>query len=59
MGRNTQGVRIMRLNDTDSIAAVSKVVKDDDDENGVDNGEEPINPITDSPTDESQMNLEL
>lgn len=31
MGRNTQGVRIMRLGDSDQIAAVTKVVKDDED----------------------------
>lgn len=35
MGRNTQGVRIMRLSDGDSISGVTRVVKDDDD---VDNG---------------------
>jgi DNA gyrase subunit A len=43
MGRNTQGVRIMRLNNDDTIAAVTKVVRDDDeeDENGV-VGETPV-----------------
>lgn len=63
MGRNTQGVRIMRLTDSDSIAAVTKVVKDDDDdENGVDQGEENVNPSNDPTTDssdESQLNLEI
>lgn len=37
MGRNTQGVRVIRLNEGDSIADISKVVPDD--LNG-DNGEE-------------------
>jgi len=32
MGRNTQGVRIMRLNNDDTIAAVTKVVREDDEE---------------------------
>jgi len=31
MGRNTQGVRIIRLNDGDSIADIAKVVREDDD----------------------------
>ncbi|MFU8811444.1 MAG: DNA gyrase subunit A [Balneolaceae bacterium] len=32
MGRNTQGVRIMRLDDDGKIAAVTRVVNEDDDE---------------------------
>ena len=32
MGRNTQGVRIMRLDDEGKIAAVTRVVNEDDDE---------------------------
>jgi len=31
MGRATQGVKLINLKDTDSIAAVAKVVHDDDD----------------------------
>lgn len=31
MGRNTQGVRVIRLNDGDSIADIAKVVPEDDD----------------------------
>ena len=34
MGRNTQGVRIMRLDSDGSIAAVTRVVNEDDDEGG-------------------------
>ena len=34
MGRNTQGVRIMRLDSDGSIAAVTRVVNDDDDDGG-------------------------
>jgi DNA gyrase subunit A len=37
MGRNTQGVRIMRLDDDGKIAAVTRVVNEDDDE-----GEAPV-----------------
>ncbi|MCC5915338.1 MAG: DNA gyrase subunit A [Balneolaceae bacterium] len=35
MGRNTQGVRIMRLDDEGQIAAVTRVVNEDEDENEV------------------------
>ena len=31
MGRATQGVRLINLRDNDTIAAVAKVLKDDDD----------------------------
>jgi DNA gyrase subunit A len=34
IGRNTQGVRIMRLSGDDRIAAVTRVVSDDDDDKG-------------------------
>ena len=40
MGRNTQGVRVIRLNDHDSIADIARVVPDEDEEingNGKDN----------------------
>ncbi|GJQ62073.1 MAG: DNA gyrase subunit A [Melioribacteraceae bacterium] len=44
MGRNTFGVRVIRLNDSDSIADVAKVVIDDDaEENGDDNKPLPAN----------------
>jgi DNA gyrase subunit A len=45
MGRNTQGVRIMRLNNDDSIAAVTRVVREDeaDEElNGIDSDNPPM-----------------
>ncbi len=32
MGRNTQGVRIMRLDENGKIAAITRVVNEDDDE---------------------------
>ena len=32
MGRNTQGVKLINLREDDSIAAVAKVMKDDDEE---------------------------
>ncbi len=47
MGRNTQGVRVIRLNDEDSIADIAKVVPEDEEPNGIgdvnndENGEEP------------------
>ncbi len=42
MGRNTQGVRIIRLNSDDSIGGVTRVVRDDDEDDaelGIDGGE--------------------
>ncbi len=36
MGRATQGVKLINLKDSDSIAAVAKVVHDDDDISDVD-----------------------
>ena len=49
MGRNTQGVRIMRLGDGDSISGVTRVAKDDDADS--DNGND-INPTFDGPADD-------
>ncbi len=34
MGRNTQGVRVIRLNDGDSIADIARVISEEDDLNG-------------------------
>lgn len=45
MGRNTQGVRVIRLNEQDSIADIARVVPEDDEEiNGNGNGkvDEPL-----------------
>ena len=36
MGRATQGVKLINLKDSDSIAAVAKVVHDDDDISDID-----------------------
>ena len=38
MGRATQGVRLINIKENDSIAAVAKVMKEDDNE--IDSGEE-------------------
>lgn len=38
MGRNTQGVRVIRLNEGDSIADIARVIPDDHDINGNGNG---------------------
>ena len=37
MGRNTQGVRVIRLNEGDSIADIARVVSEEEDLNGNDN----------------------
>ncbi|MCS7054038.1 MAG: DNA gyrase subunit A [Ignavibacterium sp.] len=34
MGRNTQGVRLIKLNDGDSIADIARIIPEDDDVNG-------------------------
>jgi DNA gyrase subunit A len=33
MGRNSQGVKLIRLSDSDTISAVARIVEDDKDEN--------------------------
>ncbi len=38
MGRNTQGVRVIRLNEGDTIADIARVIPDDEDVNGNGNG---------------------
>jgi DNA gyrase subunit A len=38
MGRNTQGVRVIRLNEGDTIADIARVIPEDDDVNGNGNG---------------------
>lgn len=38
MGRNTQGVRVIRLNEGDTIADIARVIPDDEDINGNGNG---------------------
>lgn len=38
MGRNTQGVRVIRLNEGDSIADIARVIPEDDEINGNTNG---------------------
>lgn len=38
MGRNTQGVRVIRLNDGDTIADIARVIPEDEDVNGNGNG---------------------
>jgi len=41
MGRNTQGVKLINLRGNDEIAAVCAVIKDEEGEEGADNGENP------------------
>lgn len=62
MGRNTQGVRIIRLNTEDSIGGVTRVVKDDDEDlengNGVDQiAEGPVDGLAQNPGD-TQLDLD-
>ena len=42
MGRNTQGVRVIRLNEHDSIADIARVVPEDDEINGNGKEQEPL-----------------
>jgi DNA gyrase subunit A len=39
IGRNTQGVKLLRLDDGAFISSITKVLKEDEDENGEENGE--------------------
>lgn len=61
MGRNTQGVRIIRLTTDDKIGGVTRVVKDDDDDDTLDNGDHgnpSVEPTSDNGGGEqSQLNL--
>ncbi|WP_372916946.1 DNA gyrase subunit A [Salegentibacter sp.] len=52
MGRATQGVRLINLKGDDSIAAVAKVLHDEDDVENMDDAETPkhVNPETDGTT---------
>ena len=60
MGRNTQGVRIMRLNADDHIAAVTRVVTEDEDEDEDEVSKAPdINVGNDEASDESDNTGEL
>ncbi|MGE5352032.1 MAG: DNA gyrase C-terminal beta-propeller domain-containing protein, partial [Acidobacteriota bacterium] len=42
MGRNTQGVRLIRLNEDDSIADIARVISEDDEANETSNGKESV-----------------
>jgi DNA gyrase subunit A (EC 5.99.1.3) len=48
MGRATQGVRLINIKDDDSIAAVAKVVHEDDSEEDLENGTEIENNTNDN-----------
>ena len=52
MGRNTQGVRLINLKNDDIIAAVSKVVRDEDEEEQEDINEAENTETNDTPTEE-------
>lgn len=44
MGRATQGVRLIKLKDTDSIASIAKVGREEEEEVDLENSDEAINP---------------
>ena len=46
IGRNTQGVKLIRLSDLDSISSVARIIKDDEEV-----GEEPVSDIGPSPVE--------
>lgn len=48
MGRNTQGVRLIRLSEDDSIADIARVVSEDDDSIEPANGKEPLAEVEES-----------
>ncbi len=45
IGRNTQGVRIMSLDEGDTLIAVVKVPPGEDDDNDLDDGLDPVSPV--------------
>jgi DNA gyrase subunit A len=51
-GRNTQGVRLIKIREHDRIAAVAKVAEKDEDENASSD-----TPASDNPDDENQVSL--
>ncbi len=58
MGRATQGVRLINLKGKDSIAAVAKVMHDEDDIDEDGNVDETINPSSDSETAGDGTNID-
>lgn len=61
MGRNTQGVRIIRLTSDDKIGGVTRVVKDDDEDETLElldnNPTNPIEPDSGAGGEQSQLDL--
>ena len=49
IGRNTQGVKLLRLDDGAFISSITKVLKEDEDEEELENENKDINP--DNPQD--------
>jgi DNA gyrase subunit A len=41
MGRNTQGVRLIKLNDKDGIASITRIIREEDEEENAEEGETP------------------
>ena len=57
MGRNTQGVRLIRLNEDDSIADIARVISEDEDLNG--NGDTKKDESVTDKTEDTEESLEL
>ena len=61
MGRNTQGVRIIRLTSDDKIGGVTRVVKEDDEDETLEqldnNPNNPIEPDSGAGGEQSQLDL--
>jgi DNA gyrase subunit A len=51
IGRNTQGVRVMHLDDGDALVAVARVVKEDDSGADVAGAVDGVAPAGDAPDD--------
>jgi DNA gyrase subunit A len=58
MGRATQGVKLINIKGNDSIAAVTKVMKDDEEELKIEDGEEHTNDSSDEESDDSTATQE-
>ncbi|MFU8859141.1 MAG: DNA gyrase subunit A [Cyclonatronaceae bacterium] len=62
IGRNTQGVRMMRLAEGDYISAVTRVAREEsvvDDENGDDNGNPGDSNGPETSTDDTQIDMDI
>ncbi len=61
IGRATQGVRVMRLSELDTVAAAAKIITDDDEELDLptDNSQPPTPPPEDSPEPQQETHIKF